>query len=164
MLLFWSLPGTIRDLQSRNQTSIDMAENIANIVAFTEPNAVILSYHFNDQVQYYGQRSVLNYRRIPPSDSENGRFQVELLEPCLVQTINRLFAQEIPVYFFEDSNPTYWDALDILRQNYNLTAAREKPVLYLLTPQTDQPQTVTVCPTPSMATKLRLVNRPCQFL
>ena len=147
LLLLWSMPATLLELNNRNQNSEETAANIAEIVSFTEAEAVILTYHFNDLVWYYGDRSVLNYRRIPPSDEENGRFQIELLEPCLVQTINRLLAQGIPVYYFVDDNPTFWRSFEIVQANYDLAEAKVAPPIFQLHTQEGIPQTTVGCPT-----------------
>ena len=79
---------------------------------------------------YYGERSVLNYRRLPPPDPESGWYQTEVLEPCLRQVIGRLLNTGIPVYYVEDRSPPYWDSLTILQDNFSLALVQEAPNVY----------------------------------
>ncbi len=145
LLLFWSVPAQNQSLQIRNQHHRDYVTRIKELVAFSPPDAVFLSYANNDGIIFYGERSVLNYRRIPPSDGELGRYRLEELEPCLVQTVNRLLAQNKPVYFIEDGNPTYWNTLDVVRENYELVVMQEPPKIYQINSATPLEQTLDKC-------------------
>jgi hypothetical protein len=93
-----------------------------------------MSYVHNDRVAYYGDRSVLNYRRIPVSDPDEKRYRIEMLEPCLVESVDRLLSNEIPVYYVEDKTPSLWGSLDILRNHFELEKIADAPVMYRLAP------------------------------
>jgi len=132
LLLFLPVPKQVRDLEAaekNSQTSIKYAQSLAGR---TESEAVLLSYVQNDRLAYYGARSVLNYRRIPVSDPEEGRYRLEMLEPCLVESVDRLLLNEIPVYYIEDSSPPFWNSLAILNDNYDLELVGESPATYMI--------------------------------
>lgn len=120
----------IPDLLARNEANRSTAALAASLAAATEPEAVVLSYVYNDMIAVYGGRSVLNYRRIPASDAAEGRFRREMLEPCLVGAVDRLLARSVPVYYIEDQQPSYWDTLDMLRRNYALSDPAGTPPVY----------------------------------
>lgn len=77
VILFRPLPGQFSQIQLRNQTALHTVEKVEEMVSFSAPESVFLSYVYNDQLIYYGNRSVLNYRRIPPSDEERGRYLIK---------------------------------------------------------------------------------------
>ena len=133
VLLFWSLPGDFAQIQNRNQDAANIVAKMQEMASISAPDAVFLSYSFNDQLHYYGDRSVLNYRRIPPSDEENGRYLVEYLEPCLVQTVDRLLEQNVSVYYVLDANPSFWNSFDIVQNNYETELKRDGPKIYEIT-------------------------------
>jgi hypothetical protein len=124
LALTWQIPGLLTDLQKRNTHSQNMANRMQALVADTDPSAVFLSYTLNDHIYFYGQRSVLNYRYIPPVDPVNRRYKVDFLEPCLVATINELLAQGIDVYYIDDSSPSFWGTLPVLQSHFELTVDR----------------------------------------
>ena len=130
-ILFWSLPNHFVQIQSRNQDAANTVVKMQEMAAISKPEAVFLSYNFNDQLRYYGERSVLNYRRIPLSDEESGRYLIdEYLEPCLVQTVDKLLEQDVPVYYVLDSNPSFWGSFDIIQDNYETQLQFERPNIY----------------------------------
>jgi hypothetical protein len=132
LLLFFPVPKQVRDLEAAEKNSEASKNYAQSLAGRTEPEAVILSYVQNDRLAYYGDRSVLNYRRIPLSDPEEERFRLEMLEPCLVESVDRLLQKEIPVYYIEDSSPPFWNSLAILRENYDLVLIGESPAMYLI--------------------------------
>ncbi|MFZ1397444.1 MAG: glycosyltransferase family 39 protein [Candidatus Promineifilaceae bacterium] len=133
VILFRPLPGQFSQIQLRNQTALHTVEKVEEMVSFSAPESVFLSYVYNDQLIYYGNRSVLNYRRIPPSDEERGRYLIkEYLEPCLVQTIDRLLEQNVPVYYVLDSNPSFWNSFDIIQNNYETQLQHNDPEIYAI--------------------------------
>jgi 4-amino-4-deoxy-L-arabinose transferase-like glycosyltransferase len=113
----------MQQLQLRDQQNIQHRQYVENMVGFSSENAVFLSYVFNDEIRFYSNRSVLNYRRIPPSDAKAGRYRHEVFEPCLVQTVDRLLTMGIPVYFVEDGSPTFWNSMAVLERNYSMSLA-----------------------------------------
>ncbi len=118
IVLCLPVPARVTQLESRNASDAAMLDYIHSITDSTPPNAVFLSYVYNDQIAFYGNRSVLNYRRIPPSDPEAGRYQMEVFEPRLAEAVDRLLQREIPVYYVEDRSPPFWDSLAILENRF----------------------------------------------
>ncbi|UCC63878.1 MAG: hypothetical protein JSV36_02120, partial [Anaerolineae bacterium] len=76
------------------------------------------------------ERSVLNYRRIPPSTPETGTYDLSQFEPQLVEAIQVLLEKEIPVYFVLDRDPSLWHTFDILESHFSLTQVKESPPVY----------------------------------
>jgi hypothetical protein len=132
LLLFLLLVMGVRadQLQARQRGDGGYRAHVEQMVAGLPDGAVLLSYRYNDEIRFYTGRSVLNYRRIPPADAEAGRYRHELLEPCLVQTIDRLLALNTPVYYVEDVSPPFWDSLALLQHNYALTLLNPHFKLY----------------------------------
>ena len=121
-LLGYRLPAIIGELQARNLNDQTQVSNVRALVAPTDPSAVFLSYQLNDLIAYYGERSVLNYRRIPVSDPIHRRYQVEMLEPVLTTLVDRLLATGTPVYVIETADTDFDDAFDLLQRRYVLTS------------------------------------------
>lgn len=135
--LLFLMVGYRDSLVERNAASHSTVALAGELVAGTEPEAVILSYTYNDLVTLYHDRSVLNYRRIPTSDKERGTYRMEMLEPCLVGAVDRLLAHSIPVYYIEDQQPSYWDSLDILRRHFRLGEPAHQPPIYRVIERND---------------------------
>ncbi|MCP4363612.1 MAG: hypothetical protein GY796_36900 [Chloroflexi bacterium] len=129
-LLLLPVPDQTDDLQMRNQQSAEMVNRIQNMTAFSSADAVFMSYTFNDPIAYYGDRSVLNYRRIPPSDAAAGIYLLDWLEPCLTFTVDQLLAADTPVYYIEDTSPPFWGSLEILQTHFQLELVKEGPKIY----------------------------------
>ena len=104
----------------------------------TPTDAVFMSYVYNDLISYYGGRSVLNYRRIPPADAQAGRYKMEILEPCLVAVIGKLLDAGRPVYYVEDKSPPFWDSLAILQRHFMLQLTQHDPKVYQVLAGTDK--------------------------
>ncbi len=132
-LLSTRVPGYVTELRNRNNNNVNTVRTIQEMVQSSASNAVYLSYAFNDPIIYYGKRSVLNYRRIPVSDPEAGKYHWEMLEPCLVQTVTPLLQNQIPVYYVEDQAPPFADSLAMLQRNFQLELEHESPRVYLIT-------------------------------
>lgn len=128
--LLFLMAGYRETLLERNDASRAAVAQAGSLAAATEPDAVIMSYAYNDQLAIYHGRSVLNYRRIPSSDKERGAYRMEMLEPCLVGAVDRLLAQSIPVYYIEDQQPSYWDSLAILQRHFALGEPVQQPPVY----------------------------------
>lgn len=112
---------------ANNRTVVALARELSGPL---EAGAVVMSYAYNDMIAIYGNRSVLNYRRIPTSDPEMGRYRLEMLEPCLVGSTSRLLDQSTPVYYVADRQPSYWDSLEILERHFTLEVVRSDPTVY----------------------------------
>jgi hypothetical protein len=120
VILCLPIPARVGQLRSRNLGDAAMVDTILSTTASTPDNAVFLSYVYNDQIAFYGGRSVLNYRRIPPSDRQTGHYRMETFEQRLVQSVDRLLAGGIPVYYVEDKSPPFWDSLAILQRHFQV--------------------------------------------
>jgi len=129
-LIIYPAYRTLLDVRQRNRTAESLVQYVQEFVKGTEGDAVLLSYVYNDLVIFHGQRSALNYRRIPTADPRLGRYRVEELEPGLVRAIDALLLHDIPVYYVKDLSPSFWNSLEILRSNYELTLYREEPEIY----------------------------------
>jgi 4-amino-4-deoxy-L-arabinose transferase-like glycosyltransferase len=112
------MPTRVDALRERNNNNAQTVANVMTLSAGLQADAVILSYDLNDLLRYYAGRSVLNYRRIPPSDAKIGAYHFEVMEPCLVQTVDRLLALKNPVYYIPTRAGSIWDVLPILERNY----------------------------------------------
>jgi len=111
----------------------DTRAQIQQVLAMTEAtpqDAVFMSYVYNDLISYYGYRSVLNYRRIPPVDADAGRYKMEVLEPCLVAVVGKLLDAGRPVYYVEDKAPPFWNSLAILQTHFVLRLTQPDPRVY----------------------------------
>ncbi len=137
------------DLRARNVAADGGAAFIRDLTAALEPNAVVLSYVYNDALVVYANRSALNYRRIPISDPELGRYRTEMLEACLVGSVNRLLAHSTPVYYIEDTQPPYWDSLSILSRHFELSGPTGSPPVYrVVAPSGAAALDESLCPSP----------------
>ncbi len=132
LFLSWNIPGQISKIRSRNVNSGKMVSNVQEWVAATHAEAVFLSYKFNDQIAYYGDRSVLNYRRIPQYDPVEEKYRHDIFEPCLIFAIDTLLLNKKPVYYIEDGSPSLYDSKVVLQQYYNLTPYRESPKVFMV--------------------------------
>ena len=130
LLVCWPVFDRLQRLQARNTESAALENYIQSLVAETPAESVFLSYVYNDQIAFYGHRSVLNYRRIPSSDPSGGRYRMEMFEPCMVQAIDSLLDNQIPVYYVEDKSPPLWDSLAILQQHFEMKLIRQDPNIY----------------------------------
>ncbi len=127
VLLGWRIPSQINALQARNDESARFANNVAEWVGGTPENAVFMSYVLNDQIIYYGNRSVLNYRRIPQYDPEIDAYRYDIFEPCLVYAVDSLLLSDTPVFYIEDGNPPLYDSKVVLEKYYELEPFSPSP-------------------------------------
>ncbi len=131
--LGWNLWPQVNELRTKNQGAETVVTNLRTWLAETEEDAVLMSYELNDQIAYYGNRSVLNYRRIPQYDPEQEKYRYDLFEPCLVYLVDSLLLAGKPVYFHEDRSPTLYNAKERLEAHYALVPFREEPKLFRVT-------------------------------
>ena len=130
LFLIWKIPPQISKVRARNMNAEKAILNLQEWVHETPSDAVFLSYVFNDQIAYFGERSVLNYRRIPQYDPIQEKYRYDLLEPCLVHAIDNLLINGKPVYYIEDGSPPLYDSKALLEQHYTLAPYRESPKVY----------------------------------
>lgn len=147
-ILALPVPGRVEGLRARNAASRNLVAMVEEMTVDFEQEAVFLSYRFNDQIIYYTGRSVLNYRRIPPSDPVEGRYQWELLGPCMNAMVAHLIEQGTPVYYVEDQTPSFGGSLEKLQSQFDLQTVRSNPSVYRLTDdgQKSDIQEETTCP------------------
>jgi hypothetical protein len=119
--LLFMTSGHWRSVTEANAAARSTVARVRQMVAPLEPEAVAISYAYNDLIAVYGPRSVLNYRRIPISDPALGRYRTEMLEPCLAGSVARLRERAIPVYYIVDQQSPAWDPLPILQRHFTLT-------------------------------------------
>lgn len=127
LLLGWPTIAQLRHLQSRDLQTSGMVNFIQEIVAPTTQDSVFLSYTLNDALIYYGQRSVLNYRRIPQYDPELNEYNYKMFEPCLRYIVDQLLTQEKSVFYIHDQEKPLYNSLVILQQYYDLVPVFEQP-------------------------------------
>ncbi len=137
--LCFIMAGHRNTLMNRDAGNRAVVALVQELSAPLEADAVVMSYAYNDMIAIYGNRSVLNYRRIPISDAEEGRYRLEMLEPCLVGSTRRLLDQSIPVYYVLDRQPSSWGSLEILERFFVLESVRGDPTVYRVLPPEDGP-------------------------
>lgn len=133
LFLLWPVPSLVDELTQRNANYAATADRARAYAAETPDDAVLIAYALGDHLAFYGERSILNYRRIPTSDPALPGYHLEEVEPCLVQMVDRLFAQGTPVYYVEDVAPPFWDSLAMLQRHFALERVREDLPLFRVT-------------------------------
>lgn len=125
--LGWRLYPEVAELRTEKPALDTAVSHVQSTLEATEEDAVIMTYAWIDHIAYYGNRSVLNYRRIPQYDPVQDKYRFDLFEPCLVYVVDTLLLSGTPVYFHEDQSPTLYDAKNILEKHYLLTPTVEQP-------------------------------------
>ena len=74
-----------------------------------------------------------SFRRIPPPDPAAGRYLMEALEPCLVETIDSLLLNGHPVFHIPINPDAYWDVSDMLLANFASLPVEGQPAMVQLT-------------------------------
>ena len=118
--MLYKLPANLAALDQVNQSAHAQVKYVQQLISSTEPNAVVMSYVFNDLIAVYGHRSVLNYRHMVPYDLVSGHYQYSQFEGVLITEVNRLLSQGIPVYYLLDSDPALYDSYSILGRHFRL--------------------------------------------
>jgi hypothetical protein len=121
----------LADTRQENQATI---EQTLRLIQPTEPNAVIMSYVYNDIIAVYGHRSVLTYRHMVPYDPTTGKYQPAQLENVLVAEVQRLLDEGTPVYYTLDKTPSLFDSDQLLKKHFALTQLAEGSSLYRVEP------------------------------
>ena len=122
VVLIFDLPSQLGDLAVRNRESQEVVEQVVAMAMLTEPDAVIMSYRYNDLLATYGRRSVLNYRHMLPYDPVSNEYLFTEFEPRLVGEVNYLLEHGVPIYFVHDRDPSLFDTDKILEEHFRLTA------------------------------------------
>lgn len=124
------LADRLSDLQVRNSRAIRHVQATRSLVENSESDAVFLAYGLNDAIYYYGERTSLFYRRLPPLDPVTGAFRWDRLEPLLVDVVTRLLERDVPVYYVQDSDPPFANSLALLRRHFILNAWGSSPPVF----------------------------------
>ena len=130
LVLLLPLPGRLDELADRNASAASYVEGIKRLVEGSESNAVFLAYGTNDAIAYYGQRTTLFYRRIPPLNRAMGTYDWSELEGRLVRAVNSLLEMDVPVFYVRDSDPPFADSLDILTRHFRCSLQGTSPPVY----------------------------------
>lgn len=127
--LLYRVPQNVRALDEARQSAQAEIERALRLIQPTEPDAVILSYVYNDPIVVFGHRSVLTYRHMVPYDVTTGKYQYDQFEPLLVDEISRLLNASTPVYYILDGNPPWNRSDEVLRRHFELVpVSAEQPV------------------------------------
>jgi hypothetical protein len=110
---------TIPRLMVRNQSSRATVQAASEWVAGSESNAVFLAYTSNDPINIFGQRTTLFYRRMKLSQQN--------FESDLTRLVGNLMAEQLPVYYIEDRQPSLANSKDILQRHYDLQLWKSDP-------------------------------------
>jgi 4-amino-4-deoxy-L-arabinose transferase-like glycosyltransferase len=128
-------------------------KQVETLVARTEPDAVLMSYNYNDLLSYYGHRSVLFYRRMLTADATTRRYKTEDYEPCLVMTIDRLLDRSTPVYYVAaDATAGMFNLLTVLPKYYVLQPLGGDPQLYQVRRSAGSIRETAACQGPQVGT------------
>jgi hypothetical protein len=115
------LPGRLQELQERNTQALHHVQAVQSLAGNSESDAVFLAYGWNDTLFFYGKRTSLFYRRIPPLDPVTGTYRWNQLEARLVEAVTELLRRGVPVYYVQDSDPPFADSLNILLRHFRLS-------------------------------------------
>ncbi len=139
-LLFLRVPPQLAASDLRAAQLNEDFDEVRAWVDGTEPDAVFVSYIYNDRLFAFGERSVFNYRHMLPYDSAENRYNYDQFPPCFVNAINTMLEQQIPVYFVEDQTPTLYESYALLQANFELVQFRPNPnIVKVIAPKAPQP-------------------------
>ena len=120
VILLGRVPQSVATLQAVQASSLAAIEHVVRLIQPTEPDAVILSYAYNDSIAVYAHRSALTYRHMAPYDEPTGKYQYDQIAPLLVAEINRLLDEGTPVYYVLDGNPPLYKSDQLLQRYFDL--------------------------------------------
>ncbi len=132
--LLITLPATLDTLSAHNRSAQATIAQARELGTQTEPNAVMLSYAFNDLIAIYANRSMLNYRHMVPWDRVAGRYVYEQFEELFTAEVARLLTAGIPVYYVLDRDPPLLDSFAILQRHFSVQPVRSDLPVYRLSP------------------------------
>ena len=125
-ILLFNLPASLAAIQERNVKNENQTLFVQNLVSSSAQDSVWLSSNYNDLIIIYGKRSAFNYRRILKADPASRKFNMEQFRGCIVESTDKLLAQNIPVYYIEESS---WGIDDIITEYYELESVGTTPVI-----------------------------------
>jgi hypothetical protein len=128
--LLYRVPQTMAALDGARQSAQANIAQAQRLAQLTEPEAVLLSYSFNDMIAVYGQRSMLTYRHMVPYDEAAGTYHYDQFESLLVDEVQRLLAAGTPVYYVVDRQPSLLHSFEILQRHFQVTPVSGDAVLY----------------------------------
>jgi len=118
---------TLPELISRNTGTANAVRVVQVTAQAFAPNSVVLAYNLADTFILYGERSVLNYRRIKAPDRE-ARNQLVLA------AIDRLLSSGRPVYLVKDDENLYGSLYPDIQKRYILREMSTPLTAYELSP------------------------------
>ena len=132
LILLFNLPFTLATIQERNVNNENQAQFVQGLVSSSPQDSVWLSIGYNDLIIIYGERSAFNYRRILKTDPTSHNFNMEQFRGCVVESIDKLLAENVPVYFVEESG---WGIDEILIEHFEFEPVNTTPVVYQIVSQ-----------------------------
>jgi hypothetical protein len=110
---------TVPRLTARNQGGRAAAQLTSDWTADSESDAIFLAYNSNDLISYFGRRTTLFYRRM--------RLVQPDFESNLTHLVENLLAEQLPVYYVEDLQPSLAHSKDILQRHFDLQLWKSEP-------------------------------------
>lgn len=111
LCVFIRLPRNLQLLEVRNIAAERHVSEVVRAVQKTERDAVLMAYGLNDIIWYYGDRTTFFYRRIP----------IPGFADTLVDSVNVLLEQDVPMYYVKDLDPSFMGSFEILVEHFILT-------------------------------------------
>jgi hypothetical protein len=133
-VLLYRAPQTAAALDAARQSAQMNIMRARQIAGLTEPDAILLSYQFNDLLAVYGRRSVLNYRQMIPYDEATHKYDYKKFEPLLVAEIQRLLEAGMPVYYVVDRQPSLYKSFEILQSHFRVAVVGGDEAVYRVQP------------------------------
>lgn len=113
------------DLNRRNTGTAAVIQQVQETARLLPPNSVVLAYALADSFILYGDRSVLNYRRVSAPD-------LAVRNTLVAQTITQLLCRGHAVYLIQDDERQFNSIFPDLSQAYNLQPKPAPLVMYEL--------------------------------
>jgi hypothetical protein len=129
-VLLYRVPQTVAALDGARQSAQAAIAQALRLTQLTEPDAVVLSYSFNDMIAVYGQRSALTYRHMVSYDEAAGKYNYDQFESLLVAEVKRLLDTGTPVYYVVDRRPSLLNSYEILEHHFRMTSVSGDEMLY----------------------------------
>jgi len=104
---------TVPELIERNAGTANAIRVVQETAQAFAPNSVVLAYNLADTFILYGERSVLNYRRIKAPDRE-------ARNRLVLNAVDRLLAAGRPVYLVKDDENLFGSLYPDIQQRYSL--------------------------------------------
>jgi len=140
IIVAWHAPSvrtTLLNLERRNRYVETQVALVKEFTQATEPDAVFLSREYHDLIILYGQRSALLYPMLVTADNVSQRYQLSDYETRLVETVDKLLENDVPVYVVVEPEGRSFlqgpiDPYPILSRHFGLVPFRTEiePVIY----------------------------------